>query len=92
MRASNTALITGASGGIGLELARIHAKNGGDVVLVARSKDKLENLKIELESTRKVSVTVIVEDLSEASAAQRIFEQTEQLGVVDPYRLNRTLG
>jgi len=82
MRASNTALITGASGGIGLELARIHAKKGGDVVLVARSKDKLENLKIELESTHKVSVTVIVEDLSEASAAQRIFEQTEQLGVV----------
>ena len=70
MTTSTTALITGASSGIGMELARIHAKKGGDLVLVARSKDKLENLKAELESTHKVSATVIVEDLSEANAAR----------------------
>ena len=41
------ALITGASTGIGKELARIHAKNKGDLVLVARSSDKLKQLKTE---------------------------------------------
>jgi len=82
MTTSNTALITGASSGIGRELAHIHARKGGNVVLVARSKGKLERLKAELESSHKVSATVIAEDLSEVNAAQRIFERTEQLGLV----------
>ena len=43
-----TALITGASNSIGLDLAKIHAKQGGDVVLVARSEDKLAQLVQEL--------------------------------------------
>ena len=43
----NVALITGASSGIGLELARIHAPKGG-LVLVARSEKELQRLKIEL--------------------------------------------
>ena len=50
MQNLNAALVTGASGGIGMELARIHASKGNDVVIVARSKQKLENLKKELES------------------------------------------
>ena len=41
-----TALITGASNGIGLELARVHASKGGDLVLVARNKAKLDELKL----------------------------------------------
>lgn len=45
----NTALITGSSSGIGAELARYHASKGGDTVLVARTEDKLETLKLELE-------------------------------------------
>ena len=40
-----TALITGASTGIGKELARIHAEKGGEMVIVARSKEKLDNMK-----------------------------------------------
>jgi hypothetical protein len=40
----NTALITGASNGIGLELAKIHASKGGDLVLVARNKSKLDEI------------------------------------------------
>ncbi|NJO89695.1 MAG: SDR family NAD(P)-dependent oxidoreductase [Chloroflexia bacterium] len=47
---SKTILITGASTGIGKELARIHAEKGGDLVIVARSQDKLQQLKNELES------------------------------------------
>ncbi len=46
---TRTALITGASGGIGLELAKIHASKGRDLVLVARSLDKLIEIKNELE-------------------------------------------
>ncbi|WP_394147062.1 SDR family NAD(P)-dependent oxidoreductase [Shewanella atlantica] len=77
----NTALITGASGGIGLEMARLHAQKGGDLVLVARSKDKLEALKNELEIQYKVNVFVLAEDLSQADSAKNIFNQTEALGL-----------
>ena len=55
----NTALITGASNGIGLELARVHASKGGDLILVARSKDKLEALKSEIEAQYKVEVIAL---------------------------------
>ncbi len=82
MSIKNTALITGASGGIGMELARIHAQKGGNVVLVARSQDKLEDLKEELETKHNISGTVIVEDLSHPDSAQRIFNKTEELGII----------
>ena len=78
---TNTALITGASGGIGEELARIHAEKGGDLVLVARSKDKLEALASELRDKHKVQVAVIAEDLTQADSAARVFEQTEAQGL-----------
>ena len=82
MSKQNVALITGASSGIGLELAKIHARKGGDLVLVARSGDKLEALKAELENKHQIAVTVIVEDLSEPGSAQRIFQQTKDSGIV----------
>ena len=78
---TNTALITGASSGIGLELAKIHARKGGNLVLVARSVDKLAALKHELESTYNVTVTVIPADLSQPDSAQQVFEQTEALSL-----------
>ena len=81
MENSNTALITGASNGIGLELAKIHAQKGGDLVLVARSKDKLESLKRQLEVDYGVQATVIAEDLSDPESANRIFQQTQDAGL-----------
>ncbi|MBM7037227.1 SDR family NAD(P)-dependent oxidoreductase [Vibrio ulleungensis] len=78
---SNTALITGASGGIGLELATIHAQKGGDLVLVARSEAKLNALKHELEAKHGVNVTVVTSDLSQPNAAQELFEHTEALNL-----------
>jgi len=47
----NTALITGASSGIGWELAKYHASKGGDLIITARREDKLNNLKAEIEKT-----------------------------------------
>ena len=55
----NTAWITGASNRIGLELAKIHASKGGDLVLVARNKLKLDEITLELEKQFKVSVFTI---------------------------------
>lgn len=81
MQTQNTALITGASGGIGMELARVHAEKGGDLVLVARSKGKLEYLKAELEAQHGITVTVIAADLSEPYAARRIYEQTSEMNI-----------
>jgi len=81
MTKKNTALITGASGGIGMELARIHASKGNDVVIVARSKEKLETLKNELESTFNITATVIAQDLSQPESAKNIYDLTQKLGL-----------
>ena len=61
---NDTALITGASSGIGKELARLHAASGGDLVLVARRQQALEELKQELESKHGVTVRCIALDLT----------------------------
>jgi uncharacterized protein len=62
--ASQTALVTGASGGIGADLARELATLGANLVITARSRDKLEALAAELREGHGVEVTVIVADLS----------------------------
>lgn len=73
----NTALVTGASSGIGRELARCHASKGGDLVVVARREKSLEELKTELEQKYKIKVMVLAVDLSEPSAAETVFRATE---------------
>lgn len=74
----NTALITGASTGIGRELAFIHAERGGDLVIVARSEDKLQQLKSELESSHGVQVRVLVCDLTDRDAPAQIFQELRE--------------
>jgi len=83
-----TALITGASSGIGLELAKIHASKGGNLVVVARNKSKLEDLKIELEKQHQISVHVIAKDLSLPDSPREVFEETENLGIQIDYLIN----
>lgn len=83
-----TALITDTSNGIGLELAKIHAKQGGDVVLVARSEDKLAQLAQELTTEYGVKTWVIAQDLSAPNAAQAIFAETEAQGITVDILIN----
>ena len=79
---SKTALITGASSGIGLEYAREFARRGSNLILVARRQDALENLKHELSGAFGVAVTVIAMDLSSADAGQKLVgELAEQVSV-----------
>ena len=73
----NTALVTGASSGIGTELARYHAKKGGDLVLVARNEKALNKLKAELEGAHNIKATVITADLAQPDSAEKIFSATE---------------
>jgi uncharacterized protein len=72
---SKTALITGASGGIGYELALLFARDGYDCILVARSQDKLKALAERLESEHRVKTLVLAKDLSKASAVDEIYEE-----------------
>lgn len=74
----NVALITGASSGIGKELAEIHAERGGDLVLVARSEDKLQQIKDDLESQHGVEVKVLSKDLTDGNAPQEIYAALKQ--------------
>lgn len=83
-----TALITGASNGIGLELAKVHASKGGDLVLVARNKTKLDELKTELEKQYKVSVYTIGKDLSANNSAQEVYEETTKQNIKIDYLIN----
>ncbi|PQJ12184.1 short-chain dehydrogenase [Flavipsychrobacter stenotrophus] len=83
-----TALITGASNGIGLELARIHASKGDDLVLVARNKVRLEELKAELEQKYKVTVYCIDKDLSLTNAAQEVYDATKRQNIQIDYLIN----
>lgn len=81
MLKNNVALITGASSGLGAEFARIHAKKGCDLVLVARNKQKLTSLKVGLEDTHGINVKIISKDLSEANASQEIYEEIKNEGI-----------
>ncbi len=74
---SNTALITGASSGIGREFARYHAERGGDLIITARRADALEALKSEIETAHGVKVTVVALDLGAADGATQLYAATK---------------
>ena len=67
-------LITGASGGIGAELARLFAKDGYNLLLVARRLEKLNELKAELEAEFQIQVKTFAQDLSTIDSAKNVFD------------------
>src|SRR5437870_13895632 len=69
-----TALITGGSGGIGLELAKVLARNGFDLAIVARTRDALEAAAGQIEGKYDVKVHVLAADLPRREAPEPIFD------------------
>ncbi len=73
---TKTALITGASSGIGMELAYVYARNGYDLILTARRKERLEKIRNDIKKQYAVSVTIIESDLSETDSAENLYKKT----------------
>jgi uncharacterized protein len=76
-----TALVTGASSGIGAEFARALARRGTDLLLVARSSDVLERMARDLAAEHNVVVHVIARDLTGPDAVGETYAETERLGL-----------
>mgnify|MGYP001272047305 FL=1 len=70
---NRTALVTGASSGIGREIAELFASKGCNLVITARREEFLQKLKVELEERYSVVVNTIIEDLSDINSAERIY-------------------
>jgi short-subunit dehydrogenase len=77
------ALVTGASDGIGIEFCKVLAERGYDLILVARREQKLQEVADDLCKQYKIDCIVIVADLSEPQAAQKLFQtvKNKQLNV-----------
>lgn len=80
-KTAKTALITGASSGIGQELAKLFAKDGYNLVLVARSTDKLNELGGRFWDEYGVETVVITKDLSEEDAARDVYNQVKDKNI-----------
>jgi len=85
---TKTALVTGASTGIGREFSKIHAKAGGDLVIVARNLEKLNELKNELESEFGIKVKVVSKDLTNENASKELFHEINKEGIEIDYLIN----
>ncbi len=84
-----TALITGASAGLGKEYARLFARDGHDVALVARRKDKLDDLARDLEGEHaNVRAHVVAEDLAAPGAAERVVAALRERGLEIQFLVN----
>ena len=88
MASMGTALITGASSGLGAEYARLFAADKHVLVLVARRRERLEALAAELRSAHGVKVEVVAADLATADGAGRVVEEVGRLGVQIDFLVN----
>ena len=84
----STALITGASAGLGQEFARQLAAGGKDLVLVARRREPMEELASELRDAYGVDVVILTADMSDPAAPRRLFEETQAQNLDIDYLVN----
>jgi short-subunit dehydrogenase len=83
-----TALITGASSGLGLEFAKLFAAEKHDVVLVARRRERLVELAAELGKTHGIKALPIAADLQDAAAPKAVFDEVTKAGVEVEFLVN----
>ena len=82
------ALITGASSGIGLAFAHTFAQKGHNLILVARSEDKLKAIAADLSSKYSIKVEVVVKDLSLAVSSDQLYTDVKKAGWYVKYLVN----
>lgn len=82
MKSENqTVLITGATSGIGLELARLFACDNYNMVIVARDEERLHEVAVEFQEMGAGRVTVLAKDLSDRNAAAEIYAETTRRNI-----------
>jgi uncharacterized protein len=87
------ALVTGASSGLGMEIARVLAQRGIHLAIAARRRDRLETLAEELRREHRVEVAVFVADLATPMGAQQLFDEVRVAGLqIDMLINNAGLG
>ncbi len=88
MNRKNTALITGASGGIGLEFAKLFAADGNDLVLVARNAAKLQEIANSLHSQFKIAAHIVPLNLADPKSSEELFQQLQRANIQVDYLVN----
>lgn len=83
-----TAVVTGASSGIGLELARLFAADRHDLVLVARREDRLKSLADELAGTHRVTCTPVAVDLADPQGVSHLVDRVNGEGLAVDFLVN----
>ena len=78
---TETALITGPSSGLGMDLARLFAADRSNLILVSRSEEKLNGLASELREAHQVDVHVIPKDMSVAGSSHELFDEVASRGL-----------
>lgn len=85
---ADVALITGASGGLGAEFAKLFAADGHDLVLVARRRERLAALAADLGARHGVSAHVVVADLADPEGVAQVISEVDRLGLAITYLVN----
>src|SRR5690606_9597104 len=83
-----TALVTGASSGLGRDYARLFAADGHDVVLVARRRERLEELARDIGAASGARAHVVALDLAERDAARRLVGELAERGIAVDFLVN----
>ncbi len=85
---NKTALITGATGGLGKEFIKVFADNGTDLILVGRNPQKLQTLRNNVQKRYGIKVNTIAVDFTNDDAAETIYNETKKLGIQVDYLVN----